>query len=72
MHSLDSVNYVNKFDKEIPQYIVCRMWFFIDIFTDIFIDLSIYCRWLQKGKSFDEYTLFILMKYLRFNLLGGQ
>ena len=46
MHSLDSVNYVKKFDKEIPQYIVCRMWFFIDIFTDIFIDLSIYCKWL--------------------------
>ena len=46
MHSLDSVNYVNKLDKEIPQYIVCRMWFIIDIFTDIFIDLSIYCRWL--------------------------
>ena len=39
MHSLDSVNYVNKFDKEIPQYIVCRMWFFIDIFWTV-SDLS--------------------------------
>ena len=27
MHPLDSVNYVNKFDKEIPQYIMCRIWF---------------------------------------------
>ena len=30
--SLDSVKYVNKFDKEIPQYFVCRMWFFNDMF----------------------------------------
>ena len=31
MNSLDSVNYVNKFDKGIPQYIVYRIWLFNDI-----------------------------------------
>ena len=44
MHSLDSVKYVNKFDKEIPQYFVCRMWFFNDIFWMVLVFIVDGCR----------------------------
>ena len=37
MHSLASVNYVNKFDKGIPQYIVCRICLFNDILGMIMV-----------------------------------